>query len=640
MKTYNANNRTHGRDPDGHFAGKLARKPESGYPMRFNIGLVVSVFVLAGMHLPGAEAPSNAMDRAWAKLENPGPNVGSREIMGFIIEAAGSPDSAKYSPRIDKAFENLTRMQDRDPGSKTYGNLCWYWHEEKPGDSNAVEFVTQQAVLVRMRFAGHLSPAARGSLDRLLELSIEGIHRHKVDVGYTNIFLMKTWNLLALGEALQRPDLVREGAGMLDQWIAFTSHNGIREFLSPTYYGVDLDSLALMARYLSNADAKAKAEHCLQLFWKDIAANWFEPAGRLGGAHGRDYDYLTGHGELDRHLQDAGWIDSNQAKPPAYRVFAEAVRWVPPPELHRQAVSDIPRFVFQKWDASDAAWTSQYVGHHFSIGVAGSSQGPEDKPFALNLAGPAGPKTVMVNFFMDGRNDPYGKNKVATGASGHMKAHHLTPMFRSVQSGPQVLFLASCPLQGRKQEAEPVCLLSHLDIPVEAQVWTRECMADPAQSSQALPGNNCFLRMGDVAVGLRFVLALDTAGTPVTAQVVNDGSAYGARRLTVTHSSGPPGAGRGSVAVWVRAAEGLDDAGFAAFRHAFIEARTLVVTEGSIVRVKAPGLNGALGLDADLNTGKLLRTEGADAAMQTGPMSVNGKEFSKALLESKPSPGY
>jgi hypothetical protein len=213
-----------------------------------------------------------------------------------------------------------------------------------------VEFVTQQAVLVQIRFAGHLSAAARDSLNRLLSVSVEGIHRQRVDVGYTNIFLMKTWNLLALGESLQKPELVREGSSMLDQWIEFTSKNSIREFLSPTYYGTDLDSLALMTRFLSDPPAKEKAECILRLFWTDMAAHWFEPAGRLGGAHGRDYDYLAGHGYLDGHLFDAGWIDSKQFKTHTFQVCAEATRWSPPEELHRQALAAIPRFVFQKWD--------------------------------------------------------------------------------------------------------------------------------------------------------------------------------------------------------------------------------------------------------------------------------------------------
>ena len=598
--------------------------------------VLLTLLVALARFVRTAQAAPGALDKEWAKIAIPGPNVGSREIMGFILEAAGGPDAAQNGPRIEQAVSDLQRMQDRDPSRKTYGNLCWYWHETKPGDRNAVEFVTQQGVLVRMRFADHLTPAARVSVDQFLTLAIEGIHRHKVDVGYTNIYLMKTWNLVALGETLQRPDLATEGSAMLDTWMAFTSRNGIREYLSPTYYGVDLDSLALMARYLADKSVKAKAARCLHLFWKDIAANWFEPAERLGGAHGRDYDYLTGHGDLDRHPVDSGWIDSKEVKPELFQVFADATRSVPPAGLGAQSPGDIPRFVFQKWDAPESAWTSQYIGHHFSIGVSGSSQGPEDKPFALNLAGLAGPKTVMVNFFMDGRDDPYGKEKVATGSSGHPKAHHLTPFFSAVQAGREVLFLASYPLAGRPPETEPVCLYSTIDLPAEAEVWTADGATDPGQPSADLPGNVCFLRMGDVAVGIRLVLALDVNGKPVTAQVINDGSQYEARRLTVTHSAGPPGARRGTVAVWVRAAEGLDQGGFANFRRTFLAAKTSAVADGETVRVPAAGLKGTLGIEADLGAGTVLHQQGADTALDIGPMSVNGREFCKALLEPHP----
>ena len=212
------------------------------------------LYVLLSLILPFLSPASHGatadtlLAREWPKIESPTPNVGSREIMDFILEAGGGTDSAQYGPQIEQAFSDLERMQDRDPDSKTYGNFCWYWHETKPGDRNAVEFVTQQAVLLRLQFARNLSPAAQGSLDQMLRLVVEGIHRQKVDVGYTNIFLMKSWNLMALGQALGNPALSQEGDTMLDQWMTYTARNGIREYLSPTYYGADLDSLGLMAR--------------------------------------------------------------------------------------------------------------------------------------------------------------------------------------------------------------------------------------------------------------------------------------------------------------------------------------------------------------------------------------------------------
>jgi len=595
-------------------------------------------FSLLAFAANAATPPLSPLDKAWAKIETPGPDLGARAIMEFTLEAAGAAGNQKRQAQIEGSFRSLERMQDRDSASKTYGNFCWYWHEQKPGDLNAVEFVTQQATLLKLRYADQLSPKAGESLDRLLALAVEGIHRHKVDVGYTNIYLMKTWNLLALGEALKQPKLVQEGSSMLDRWIEFTNKNGIREFLSPTYYGVDLDSLGLMARQLSNPPLQEKAERILRLFWTDIAANWFEPARRLGGAHGRDYDYLTGHGALDFHLLDAGWIDAKQCKPPTFGVFEEATRWIPAEDLHRQALSAIPRFVFQKWDSPASAWSSQYIGHHVSLGVCGCSQGPEDKPFALNLAGPAGAKTVMVNFFMDGRGDPYGKNKVATGASGHKKAHHLFPFIGAVQCGPEVLFLASWPLKGQpgsRKESAPACLFSHLDLPAEAVVWMADKPTDAGAASQPLPDNVCFLRMGDVAVGIRFLLAIDTAGRAVCAELVNDGAAYGARRLTVSHSSGPPGEGQGVTAFAVRVAEGLDDAGFASFRRKFLQSKTSALSEKGVVRISTEGDRGTLALDADLAAGQILRSEGAESAMQTAPMSVNGKAYCNGLLSGE-----
>jgi hypothetical protein len=503
-----------------------------------------------------------------------------------------------------------------------------------------VQFATQPISLVKLRYADHLSPKAAASLDQFLTLAVEGVQRQKVNVNYTNIYLMKSWNLLALGEALKKPELTREGSDMLDQWMAFASKNGISEFLSPTYYGVDLNSLGLMARQLSNPPIQAKAESILRLFWTNIAANWFDPAGRLGGAHGRDYDYLTGHGYLDPHLVDAGWIAAQQSDPNAFHVYAEATRWLPPEALHQQALSAIPRFVFEKWDEPDADWASQYIGHHFSIGVSGASRGGEDKPFALNLAGPSGAKTVMVNFFMDGRGDPYGKNKIPTGAGGHMKADHLSSFFGAVQAGAEVLFVASWPPPASKKKLDLACLQSHLDIPAEAVIWLQDKPADASQASQPLPSNICFLRMGDVAVGIHFVLATDTAGQPVTAQVFNDGLAYDAKRVTVVHSSGPPGQGRGTVAVFVRAQEGLDDAGFAKFRQDFIDSKTSATSENGIVTLKADGVKSELALEADLSKETILQTSGYDEALRSVPMSVNGKEYSHGLLQENAPAGF
>jgi hypothetical protein len=564
----------------------------------------------------------------WKPIENPGENLGCRTISATLLEAVGSSGYPERTARIDDALEKLESMQDRDPASKTYGNFRWYWREQKPGDLNAVEFVTQRAVLLKLLYSDRLSPKGTEILDRILNHAVEGIHRQKVDVAYTNIFLMKAWNLLALGQALKRPDLTKEGALLLDEWIAFTQKNGITEYLSPTYLGIDLDSLSLMANELTDPLIKEKAEKALIFFWKTIAANWFEPAQRLGGPHGRDYDYLRGHGELDRNLIAAGWIPAPpRRKPQDNHVFESLTKWAPPAELRQQARNEAPRFVYQRCGTNDTDWASQWIGKSVGIGVAGTGKGAEDKPFAVNLAGPAGKETVMVNFFMDGRDDPYGSKKIATGASGHHKAHHLDPLFRAVQSGQDVLFLSTYPgsKPPSKKEVPPSCLYSHLDLPEEASVWSSEKPLDGSLPEQPLEGNLCFLRMGDAAVGIRFLLAEDITGKPIKAKLVTDGHQFHAKRLTVSHSVTPPGDGRGTVAVFARVAEGLDDAGFASFRSRFAAARCSADRRCSELHLDSEGSTNHLSLSADLVSGKILRSQGGDRAVQTAPLNLNGK---------------
>jgi len=564
----------------------------------------------------------------WKRLD-PRPTLGCRTIIESILEAVGTPGYEIRQIHIENALEQLESMQDLDPASKTYGNFHWYWRETKPGDLNAVEFVTQRAVLLKILYTDRLSPKATETLDRILKQAVEGIHRQKVDIDYTNIFLMKTWNILALGQILKDPELSKEGQEMLDKWIDFTRKNGITEFLSPTYLGIDLDSLGLMSNQLSDPAVREKAKAALNFFWQNIAANWFEPTQRLGGAHGRDYDYLTGHGELDHHLRESGWITSEELKNAQHSpVFDAATRWTPPEELHQMALTEIPRYVTARCGTNDLTWNSQLIGHHVSIGVAGSGKGPEDKPFRVNLAGPAGPKTVIVNFFMDGRDDPYGSKKVPTGSSGHMKAHHLIPIFRAVQSGSDVLFLSSYPgiKPVSKEETNSTCLYSHIDLPEEAVVWSVDQPLDQKVHTQPIPGNICFLRMGDAAVGIRFLLAEDSSGKPITAELIADGHQFNAKRLTVTHSATPLGEGSGLVAVAVRTAEGLDETRFADFRKKFAGAKTSAEHHGCVVSLKTEGNKNPLVLVSETSTGKLLRCEGSDQSVLITPLSINGKK--------------
>jgi hypothetical protein len=576
----------------------------------------------------GQDTPNSAtvqrLDRLWRRFEPVRPNVGSRDLFGFALEAA----AAGYRPeRITKALELAEQMQDRDPNSRTYGNFRWYWRAEKPEDWNAVEFCMQKGALVRMLHTDRLDADGRRRLERLIRYSIEGIRRHNVRESYTNIFLMKTWNCIALGEATNRPDLAAEGRSMLDRWLMHTWENGVSEYLSPTYYGVDLDSLGLIARYAKDPATRRDAEAALRLMWTDIAANFFVPCARLGGAHSRDYDFLTGHGYLDIHLRMAGWIDADRPDPPS--TFFQLCRWAPPKDLPAKLPAPGGRFVHQRWGAAPGQAASHYVGKSFSLGSAGANYGPMDKPLTVNLAG--GPKMPMLNFVMDAREDPYGKKRIPAGG-GHSKTFHLQPFLASVQRGAEAVLIASADpnsVRFRRRAPQPNCLLSHMVLPAGLEVWLGDAPLKLRKDTRRYPlptDRPVFLRFKDVAVAVRLLAVRPEGDAAAPVELVTDGGQYGTMRLTCTHSAAKP-TRRATVAVWLSAAEGLDEAGFARFRGT--RRVQTVGREGTVVSAAGRGPGASLRLVVDVAAERRLRVEGGavDALL-----AVNGRDLGREIL--------
>ncbi len=585
------------------------------------------------------------LDRQWERIEQLRPRMGVRELFGFALEAT----SVKWQPeRVARVLELAEQMQDRDETSRTYGNFKWYWEAERPVDRNAVEFSMQHGILVWMLYKESLNAEGAERLERLIRISVEGIRRHGVRVSYTNIYLMKIWNCIAIGEQTGRPALADQGYQMLDQWLLYTWESGIHEYGSPTYYGVDLDCLALVARFAQRREGRRKAEAALRLLWSDIAANWFEPCHRLGGAHSRDYDYLTGHGYLDATLRRVGWLrDGGRIDT---RTPFQLCRWDPPAGIRRSIEGLVPRMVRQRWGSAPWERAAHYVGRRFSIGSAGATYGPMDKPLAVNLGG--GPKQPVVSFFMDARGDPYGKTRFAMGQSGHSKALHIQPFLTSVQRGGEVLLLAHADPADRMFKArapEPTCLLSHFHLPADVGLWLGDEHVTPADKPIAVgAGGSVFLRFEDVAVGIRFVYATDTKGGPAPVAVVNDGAKHGALRLTCTHAAAAPES-PATVAVWVRAAEGLDDGAFAAFRRGFASATVGLKTEGSRVTVRVPGYGGYLDnrvvqwleLSADVAKRERLAWAGELPGAEDALLAVNGRDHGREILgDIAPVRGY
>jgi len=562
------------------------------------------------------------LDRRFEKAVKRDERLSARELFRLSLEHAALNHKTN---RIDELFAIAEEMQDRDETSRTYGNFKWYYGDAGPVDRNSVEFCMHKGILVWMLYRDRLSPESRDRIQRLMTFSVEGIRRHGVRVSYTNIFLMKTFNCIALGETTGRDDLADLGYQMLDIWLLYTSAFGIHEYGSPTYYGVDLDCLGLIARYAGRPEGRKKAETALRLFWTDIAANYVTPCTRIGGAHSRDYDYLTGHGVLRFHLRDLPW----SGYPAEFDVFMEHCRF-PPPEEWTAVRSAIPRTVLQRWGEPEGEHATHYVGQNFTIGSAAAAYGPMDKPLAINFAD--GPKMAMSSFFMDARGDPYGKLKFQR-ATGHRKALHCVPFLMSVQRGAEVLLLASSKPTEDRYIPEPRCLMSHFVIPSEVQVFVNDVLVPG--NAPVPPGASVFLRFKDVAVGIRVPVRLNIAGGTAEVALLRDGGKYGAMRLTCSHAAEPP-AGRGTVALWVRAAEGLDDDAFAAFRETLCSSRPRVDVADGVVGLAVPGRHGTMRISADVEEGIRLVADGAEPGAGQRLLAVNGRDIGREIMDSLP----
>ena len=277
------------------------------------------------------EDAARAGERFWNQIadRDPYPTMGIRKVFAYALALC---EARRHPERLERLFELAAQDQDRDPQSAGYGNFKWTWRDDRVTDRNAVEFCMQDAVAIWRRHREWIPEPARERLRELLVYSVEGCLRHRVPTSYTNIALLNSGNLIALGEMLDRPDAAAEGYRRLDAFCLWTWQFGTREYSSPTYYGTDLDGLLFIEAYAGRESAKEQARALLQLFWTDLALSWFPPKQCLAGPHSRSYDYLRGLGNVDRYLWLHGWLPGE--RPGAAGLLQPLLgQWTPPDRL-------------------------------------------------------------------------------------------------------------------------------------------------------------------------------------------------------------------------------------------------------------------------------------------------------------------
>lgn len=579
-----------------------------------------------GLRAETTPAQRRALDKMYAGIEQAGERLGAREIMRYLLEGASAGEDPA---RLGRAIETLRTQQELRPGHVDFGNFRWYRGQPEVRDRNAVQFVCQNAVTLALGYPDALTGGNAEAFRTLLRDAARGCLGQKVNPGYTNIFLMKAVNLVLLGRYLDDVNLADSGRAQLDEWFEWTRTNGITEYNSTTYTGIDLDSASLLIRYAADPADRARGETLARLFWTELAANWFAPARRLGGSHSRDYDFLLGLGYTDVPLAENGWIAARRAE--TLPAEAASRRFIAPPEWTAAILAQTTREVVQRWSAGPGETATHYLTPDYSIGTCGTSKAYDDKVFAVQFSGER--TTPMAYFVMESRQDPYGTAKEPD-RNGHNKALHLRPSLVTAQNRDRVLLLAAEDTEvPRHLRPVPVLkgLWSHLVFPAAAKVTDAagvELAPGPVDTNRPV-----FIRLERTTLALSFLAARKewaTGSLPVT--LIRDGEAVKAARFTIEHGTGEH-PGRGLVAFSAETALTPDDAAFRAFASRVESEPTDVsIYKDATARITRGAGADRLSASLDLLKRRVLSVEGQSPLEAGELLRVNGVELWKPLL--------
>lgn len=268
-----------------------------------------------------------------------GSNPQGKAMAQFVLEAfaqANANGGLLDSDSASVVLLALNRLHSMWVPSSL--NFKSYYTDKGVSDLDAVEFITESLVQVSYRFPKlltHYGPVDRsGTVENLLsQLLAEGQTgeiNHNFTVGYTNIWLLRLCNLVLTGQGptdgdgnlLLSPNPTVTDRGRTDfmAWVTAVQNNGVHEFMSPTYTGVDLEALGNIYLFAQDPGIATMAQQGAKLLWIDLYANWYTQDQRMGGTHSRTYEFLIDEDrETDRFMYAVSHVKSEQ--PPAWPVL-------------------------------------------------------------------------------------------------------------------------------------------------------------------------------------------------------------------------------------------------------------------------------------------------------------------------------
>lgn len=405
-------------------------------------GMQLTLNPRVGSAMPQSErnrrnaAIESILDREYSRLiqqiRTEDPNIATRDLTNgalYHLERGGKPADA------EKMLRKLFSVQNMDSSSKDFGYIPWDINNSAVHDSNSIDFDMQAMGAIFIGFGNRFSSRFIRESRPHLQAALTALANHRVPVGYTNIYLMNTFNLLALGQYLDNDASLERGRRQWTSWQDYTASNGIHEFDSPTYYAVDLGDLTLAFRYIKDPAIHAQIASVLDYYFTDIANNFFLPGHRLAGPHSRDYNFLYGSGGIDFTLFVEGLLNDSKNMTDIFLEKADVIDndrpggYHPSPQILRQSTL-FNRIVQSRWDEDTGRYRYVYLTPAFALGTTDGAYGAQDKLFTADYA--SSQPVITTSVVIDTSGEPYGLAKQADG-TGHAKPTHLPTNLSSVQ---------------------------------------------------------------------------------------------------------------------------------------------------------------------------------------------------------------
>ncbi len=212
-----------------------------------------------------------------------------RAAFGYAYTLMQAEDDAAL-PTVERIIRRALQAQERQPGHIHYGGFKWMDEDQSVTDLNAVQFVLEHLLPLYIDYGARLSPDLQAEIREAVRIGAHELESLNVNVAYTNITLLDTFNTVLAGQVLGDEQLLARGRRRLDEWIAFTNRSGaMPEYNSPTYLAVDLFALAELAKRAADPAVAIKARLMEERLWLHLATHYHHPSAQLAGPHSRAY---------------------------------------------------------------------------------------------------------------------------------------------------------------------------------------------------------------------------------------------------------------------------------------------------------------------------------------------------------------